>query len=241
MEQKDYPLSILEAKVNSVDVTIIGIRHKAKFFEKYKYFFEEKISHSDALILEDSGKKFWEGKNCFRKIGKIAQYHKKKVYHADSNKCLSAVIDLMQGVQGIALIAVGVKLGILGNSMSTLGYASVGTYLFFGSLPGRIVRYICHGKNAKYGLDNLLLYGHDDYRETLIAGGINKLCRKNKGLKKIVCFHGDGHSKPIRTYLKHPILRKIKKLAYLPYHLLSNRRVREYVHDGESWKLERRI
>jgi len=241
--KENYPFSVLEEKVNSVDVSIIGVEHTAKFFEEYKSFFEEKISQADSVVIEGvSAGNFWEFE-FYKRIGEIAKSQQKSVYMADTLKALPASIDIVQGIAGVTLIylgATGILREISGqdmNLLSNIGNLSIGAYLFFGSVLGRVVREIRMGSH--YGLDNILLYGYHDYRDTVIASGINKLCNENNGIKKFVCIHGDSHSHPIRKYLKNPKLRRIKRLTYLPYDLISYQSVREYIPIGNGWKRKR--
>lgn len=82
------------------------------------------------------------------------------------------------------------------------------------------------------------MYGDTDYRNLMIAHGIEKICTETKNIKKLACFHGEAHSKPIRTYLRNPTLRKIKRLLYKPtYELVSKTEVREYTPTYDGWML----
>ncbi|GAG08118.1 unnamed protein product, partial [marine sediment metagenome] len=223
--KENYPCSRLEEKVNSVDVSIIGVEHTKEFFEKYKSFLEEKISQADAVILEDViGGNFWDHE-FYRKIGEIASSQQKKVYQTDTIRRLPGFVDLLQEVAGVSLIVLGFSVGLLGFGLGSLGGTSLGVYLFLGSHDGRALRYLIH-KGSHYGLDNLLSYGYTDYRDATIADGIDKLCHENDGIKKFVCIHGNDHSEPIKKYLKNPTLRKIKRLTYLPFDLIASQPIR---------------
>lgn len=239
---KDYPIPILEERINSVNVSIVGVEHTPKFSEEHFKFFEDKIKNSDAVVLEQPlGGDFWES-DFFGDLGCIASWYNKKVYQSDPQKVLPTLIDLAQGTAGIYLM-------IKGALINNYGYqgiieAMLGSYMFLGSFTGKIMRV-----NAKqdtglnYGLDDLLLYGYTDYRDIKIAEGIKKICHKVKGLKKISCFHGQAHSRPVQNYIRHPILRNTKKIAYLPYSLISETKVREYtyVDPMTEWALTREI
>lgn len=77
---QDYPCSTLEEKINSTDVSIIGVNHEKEFFKRYENFFYDRISCSDAIVLEHSvGGKFYDSK-FFNELGMIAHKQKKRIY-----------------------------------------------------------------------------------------------------------------------------------------------------------------
>lgn len=126
---QDYPCSTLEEKINSTDVSIIGVAHVKEFFKRYENFFYDKISCSDAIVLEQPvGGEFYDSK-FFNELGMIAHKQKKKVYQADPVNTPSFCTDFMQGGLGFILIS------------SFDIRTALGLYLFLGSIPGSSIRY----------------------------------------------------------------------------------------------------
>lgn len=255
MKPKDYPHSVLEEKVNSTEVSIVGVSHDYDFLCDYKQFLEEKITESDAIMIEGTSGKFeglpgeeeevytWQYDSFFGPISNIAHSQKKRVYQADPSTPTSFAMDMGQALFGAYTACV--------TSFNSLYALPIGVYLFSGSLIGTILRYLpltfSQHKQGKKFLNvrnsyEWLLYGDTDHRNLKIAEGIDKVCSKVKDVKKLACFHGDAHSKPIRVYLKNPLLRRIKKTLYLPtYRLVEESKVREFTPTGKGWKLTRKI
>jgi len=251
MKHKDYPGSVLEEKVNSVDVKIIGVDHEYDFLKKHYSFFEEKISESDAIMLEQViGGDFWDS-DFFGGggLGGIAHSQRKKVYQADPNTPLSLFVGFpVQTALGAALAGYSIfNMYDIEKILPNLVNLGIGLYSFAGGLFGFCMRakikYEKYGE-AFYGLDDLLLYGQIDFRNVMIAEGIDKICHEIPEIKKLSCFHGDAHSHHIKTYLKNSKLRNIKKILYTPYWLLSHKKVREYTPVGSycyDWQLSKEI
>lgn len=225
---RDYPCSTLEEKISSTDVSIIGVYHIEEFFFEYEDFFKDKVSRSDAVTLE-------EGKGFFEYVEELAYSQNKKVYKADPLTKVSGRMDHTQFACGLAMLF----LGFFGSP----AVACSGAYLTLGTLVGSVFRYAPFAypslkkaykekKFEKISLPNLwdvLLYGETDYRNIIMADGIEKICTKPEGLQKLACFHGEAHSKPLRSYLKNPTFRKLKRLLYKPtYELVSETKVKEY-------------
>ncbi|MDP2909013.1 MAG: hypothetical protein Q8N77_04380 [Nanoarchaeota archaeon] len=178
---QDYPCSTLEEKINSTDVSIIGVAHVKEFFKRHENFFYDKISCSDAIMLEQPvGGEFYDSK-FFGELGMIAHKQKKRVYQADPVNTPSFCTDFMQGGLGFILIS------------SFDVQAALGLYLFLGSIPGSGIRYwLTTEKNDATGdftkIKNgyeFLMYGDTDYRNLMIAHGIEKICTETKNIKKL--------------------------------------------------------
>lgn len=226
---KAYPYSILEEKVNSVDISIIGVSHNLDFFMEHSKFFYNKVSNSDAIIMEQPVcGDFWDSE-FFGSIGEIAHYKKKNIYQADPVTIVSSLLDASQGILGASMMLTG-----------TLEMRMLGMYLLLGSFPGSLSRYLLSRSPDSEDVNNkhdLLMYGNTDQRNVVIAGGIKKICSKVGGIKKVSCIHGAAHSKPIKAYLQYPLLRKFKRMLYLPYEAVSQTKVREYTPSYHGWVL----
>lgn len=124
-------------------------------------------------------------------------------------------------------------------------------YIFFlGSFSGAVLRYIPAGflamkKSTAPDPKNyydILFYGETDYRNVMIAEGIDKISSEIKDVKNLACMHGAAHTRPIKAYLKNPTLRKTKKLLYkITYDLASETKVREYTPDELGWLLSKKF
>lgn len=240
MKPKNYPCEVLEEKINSTSVSIIGISHDPDFMFEHESFFKEKISQSDAILLECEPY-FRDG--FFNEIGRIAYSQGKKVYNADPMSKATGRLDLIQGGLGFGL---ALSAGLLGE----LYAIPVGLYFFLGSLSGAIVRYMPAGLLAvkkstapdPKNYYDILFYGETDYRNVMIAEGIDKISSEIKDVKKLACMHGAAHTRPVKAYLKNPALRKTKKLLYkVTYNLDSETKVREYTPDDMGWLLSKKF
>lgn len=60
-------------------------------------------------------------------------------------------------------------------------------------------------------------YGLYDYRDVVIAEGVDRLTKKRSYDGPIVFIYGAAHTDPIMNYLKDPVLREIRKLKYALY------------------------
>lgn len=239
-----YPRPPIKEKINGKDVSIAGVSHTPEFFWAYRMFFENLVSKHDAVILEESIGDFWKD-SFFGRIAGIAHTQKKRVYQVDPTNLPSEIVDATSCGAGAYLILDAIRKPKRKISrrdfLKKIGLAGIGALLFFGSLPGVVLRSkIDEESLCSYGVDDLLIYGNTDYRNIKIAEGIEKICHEVNDIEKIVAFHGGAHSKHIEAYLKNPALRA-KKLAYLPYEVISNRKVREYVPDKKGWTLKRKF
>lgn len=135
MKPKDYPCEVLEEKVNSTNVSIIGISHDPDFMFEYESFFKEKISQSDAILLECEPY-FKDG--FFNEIGRLAYSQGKRVYNADPMSKATSRLDRIQRGLGFGLALSACLLG-------ELYVLPVGLYFFLGSFSGTVLRYMPAG------------------------------------------------------------------------------------------------
>lgn len=236
-----YPRPPIKEKINNKDISIVGVYHLPNFFLKYRTFFENLVSQHDAIVLEQSIENFWEHP-FFGKIAGIAYAQKKRVYQADPTSIPSQIVDATSCGVGMYLILNSIKKPKRKISrrefLKRIGLAGIGAFIFFGSTPGFALRRIHKESADSYGIDDILSYGNVDYRNIKIAEGIEKICHEVNDIEKIVAFHGGAHSKHMEAYLKNPALRA-KKLAYLPFEVISRKKVREYIPTKEGWVLSR--
>ena len=89
-----------------------------------------------------------------------------------------------------------------------------------------------------YGVDDLIKYGSTDYRNIVIAEGLERICHKVESIEKIGSIHGAAHYETVHQYLISPE-KRYKRLVYLPHDLIGNTKIREYAPIGTNWKLTR--
>lgn len=250
-EFTNHPPTVLEERVNSTDVSIIGVVHDLDYFKKYRQFFENKISESTTIMIEGLHKEFWEYEEgdelFFNRIGEIAHSQNKKIYQADPRHSMDQSLDILLSMEGAFLVLEGL-LGLIKHYPLEYNFTflGIGLPLLLGSMYTKIGRvgYSCiKNKLIKYTLTDAISYGRTDYRDLKIAEGIDKICNKIEGIEKLTCIHGKAHSHPIMAYLKKPKLRKIKKVFYLPLSLILPRKVKEYtpVINYPGWKLTKKL
>ncbi len=256
---KQPSLLTLEEKVASKSVKIVcDVKHTKDFFRKHHRFFKGVIAESDAVMLEQPSINFWEEEDFFGPVGEIAYSQNKRVYQADPITFLSYIMDL--GVFGVGLhLLVSYLLTplilrkrkpkqeitrreFLKKLGKKLGIGALGSSLVVGSPVGQGVSEHCLPKKVltEYGAEDMLTYGNCDYRNIVIAEGIEKVCSCVADLNSLVVIGGYGHTGDVSTYLRNPSLR-VKRPLYFPFSLVSNTRTREYTPSQNGWVLTRKL
>lgn len=260
---EDYPCACIERKINDQDITILGVQHTESFLFRYYAFLNSKIHSADAVVLEQVvGAEFFQERGFFGRLGAMAGF--KPVYIVDPINPISFEIDWLVGSAGILLMLspfiisstnqikkkltpkkrykkVAEKQGLTrrGFLKGLFGYGvavGAGASMLSGSHLGVIAKQlISENLLMKYGIDDTLSYGLMDFRNLIIAEGIEKLTEIRDG--KIVAIHGDAHSNPVDYYLMNPIARK-KRLAYFPYEQIAEARIKKFVYKRRGWTLE---
>ncbi|OGM03301.1 hypothetical protein A3K72_03480 [Candidatus Woesearchaeota archaeon RBG_13_36_6] len=242
-----YPYPPIRETINGKDVSITGVVHSKEFFERYKPFFEEIIFQHDIIILEGVwGTEFWGDYDFYRLIGTIAYSKNKRIYQVDPVNLPVSLIDYAQCFIGLRLILLGLPktrseisrkefLKLLGG----LAIKGFGTSLVFGSLPGIWLRGLMSKEILiEYGVDDLLTYGKTDFKNLMVAHGIDRICYEIDEFTSLVSLHGYTHYETVDAYLRNPVLRE-KRFVYLPYDLVGERNIREYVPYENGWVKER--
>ncbi|MBI5222285.1 MAG: hypothetical protein HY980_02200 [Candidatus Magasanikbacteria bacterium] len=80
------------------------------------------------------------------------------------------------------------------------------------------------------------LYDLMDFRDVVVAEGLDVLSKKINGQGPIVVIYGSAHIGGIQFYAEHPLERKAKLLTYGPFVVKSDLGTRVYEFDTE-WKL----
>ncbi len=232
----DYPEYAMKESINGKEITIIGVQHTPEFLNSHKSFFEDRVAESDVMVLEQSiGGEFWESP-FFGAVGKIAHSKQKRIYQIDPLTMQSGLIDIF----GIPTICISGIVHELRNEktdrrkfLKKIGKIGVYSYLLSGTFPAKM--------SIIYGSEDIYSYGLTDYRNVMIADGIERLSRQTDGIRKIVSIHGNAHADTVRGYIKDSEIREIKKNLYLPYDnkVLSKTKIREYVPDENRWRLTR--
>lgn len=265
---EDYPCACIERKINGKDVTILGVYHTEDFLFRYYSFLSSKIHSADAVVLEQVvGAEFYQDDGFFGRLGAMAGF--KPVYVVDPINPESFAADTLLGWAGILLmqipfIAIPSKMLLDWRASKKrrksheskkqectrrdflkglFGYAvaiGAGASMLSGSHLGVAAKsLISENLLLKYGIDDALSYGLMDFRNLIIAEGIEKLAKIEDG--KMVAIHGDAHSDPIDFYLTNPIARK-KRLAYFPYEQIATAGIKKFVYTRRTgWALEERF
>lgn len=73
-----------------------------------------------------------------------------------------------------------------------------------------------------------LLYDSFDYRDVIIAEGLDRITKELETEGPVVVIYGEGHRDPVRKYAKAPGERQMKKLAYRPYKSVAEPKLRVF-------------
>ncbi|MBU4501152.1 MAG: hypothetical protein KKA79_01055 [Nanoarchaeota archaeon] len=244
----DGGMSILEQKVNSTDVKLIGVEHTSEFFDKYEPFYQNEVLKSDALVLEQPiGAEFWNYP-FFDEISNIAHDMKKPIYQSDPGTSKNLSMDMTQTSLGIILSYSALFTMFIGAISFGAGLIpfGIGAYAWLGGMSGTAfrnrmldgpVRDLKDDELAPGFTSDIIFYGMTDYRNIMISKGIEKICDKRPSIDNLACIHGDAHTKSIYNYLKRPGLRDRKRLLYRPFETCAKSNVREYMPTGNGWDL----
>lgn len=236
-----YPYPPIRETINGKDVSITGFLDSEEFFEDNRHFFESAVSEHDVIVLEGiKGTEFWGHGEFYGLVGAIAHSQNKRVYQVD-------LVNWSVWGLDYALLGLGAWLirsttpKIVESEVSRkdllkflVGWP-VGASLIAGSTPGVALRWLLNTESViGFGIDDLLFYGKIDYKNIGIAAGIDRLCHEVDGFDSLVALHGYAHYETVVGYLRNPDLR-LKRLAYLPYDLVGNTNIREYVPYEDGW------
>ena len=243
----EYPFIPQVHEIKGTKVELIGVEHTKKYFEKFEDFYNEKISESDSVILEQTlGSNFWQENTFFGNLSKIAYEKDLSIYQVDPVNFSASVVGLSI-YTSLILYANNISNNEnLSNFMHTFNQLGsfLGACLFSG-----IDKKINSKKNKLEKYRSIFTLGLIDWRNIHIANGIEKICAK-ENLNNLKVFHGAAHTEPISFYLDHPNIRKTKKQLYLPYNLVGETKVRKYkqnediinaVESGKMWELEKKL
>lgn len=240
----DYIYPIMSETINKKELTILSVKHDKLFFYQHKPFFESFVRANDAIVLEQTvGGDFWQS-DFFGSIGELVKKEGKKIYQVDPVGWGNVLYDLGTGLVGTYLCVSAMTLKSQKeikrrDFLKKMVQLSAGISLVAGSLPTKVIEIdLDPNVPLSYGLDDELGYGVHDYRNIVIASGLDRICHEVEDLNKIGSIHGAGHSKGIYEYLLSPKKRQ-KRLAYLPHDLLGNTKIREYIPTSSGWKLSR--
>jgi len=242
MANYEYPR--IKEQVHGKELSILGVAHTERFFHRHKSFFEEFVENNDAVVLEQVlGGDFWEDKSFFNKVGELARRQGKRVYQVDPVRWSHLIFDAGGLITSGFLIGKGIK--SLDKDFSRRGalkflaQSAIGTSLFLGSLFGKWATFsLSPAIVMSYGFDDQIEYGSTDYRNIVIADGLDKLCRTVEDVERIGSIHGAAHYETVHEYLISPA-KRLKRLAYFPHDLLGNTAIREYTPVNDGWVLSR--
>ena len=74
-----------------------------------------------------------------------------------------------------------------------------------------------------------------DFRNIMIAEGLDRLTRDNTG-KKVTVIYGAFHRKPVEKYARDPMLRKIKTPSYVEFNHELDPAMIKYEPTQDGWK-----
>ncbi len=76
--------------------------------------------------------------------------------------------------------------------------------------------------------NNVLMHNLIDYRNSVVAEGIERYVKEHPEKKKILVLYGQAHSAPLVQYLKSPNLRAVKHTTYPEFQTVVNEQLQEY-------------
>ncbi len=255
---EDYPCACIEDKIDNTDITILGVQHVEPFLLQHYSFLQSQINKADAVVLEQVVGGSSVTDSFFGHLAMIAI--PKPVYVVDPINTALFFTDRVLGFLGLCIMLTSpmryatrfvakkvfkgkeskkapTRREFLGSLFKSAAIFGAGTSLFSGSLSSLSLKdAISPNMVLNYGVEDVLSYGSIDFRNIIIAEGLNKIITTQKE-KKILTIHGDAHSKPIHYYLTHPAFRA-KKLAYLPFALICRNEIKKYQFMGFDWRME---
>lgn len=80
------------------------------------------------------------------------------------------------------------------------------------------------------------LYDFMDYRDVVIAEGMDHWAKKGEGGTPLVAIYGVAHREPVQHYLKSPAERAAKLALYAPYKNVAPPLSSEYVFENGVWR-----
>lgn len=231
-----YPYPIIKETISRRELTILGVSHTKEFFDYYNQLFEDFVDKNDAIVLEQiAGGDFWEDNGFFGTISELARKRSKKIYQVDPVSSGNIILELGVAIGGSLMLPKAGRFSMSRrDALKRLGRTAIGFSLIFGSLPMQITKDALT-QDYSYGIDDLLLYGSSDYRNIVIATGLERLCKELPGVRTIGAIHGAAHSEPIHEYLMHP-MKRLKRLAYIPHDMVGNIMIREHTPTASGWE-----
>jgi len=213
---------------------MLGISHILGHYRAYKKTIDDFIEDNDAIVLElvpEIGEEpgFYEEvvQRCIEADKSIFEFDPR---HDDFREIFGFLLPA-EFVQGM----IGYKKAICGLDKENFTLKNIARRGFFYYLCistlfwGSFLRVISPGDVIK----ERYLYGSTDFTDLSVAEGLVKLSL-SKRYKNIGVIYGRRHLDGIAYYLEHPVVRKIKKMFYLPYTVLSGAHKKEITYQGKS-------
>jgi hypothetical protein len=242
----DYKYPRISETVNRKELAIWGVEHSYEFFYRHRALFRDFVRNNDVLVLEHPpGANFWEVEGFFDSLGELAREQGKRVYEVDPLEWENLFLDVGTGFVGGILAYKSIRKltspakTTRRNFLKALPLLALGVPLIMGSWPIRFFQDRFTDKiSVNYGIDDTVGYGSDDYRNIVIAEGLDRICHEIDDIKNIGVAHGAAHSDAVHKYLISPNKRK-KRLVYFPHDFLGNTKIREYTPTTKGWELTR--
>ncbi len=262
---RDYPCSIIKEKINNKNITIIGVVHTHSFLCRHFHFLKSQIYKADTLVLEQVvGGEFYHEKDFFGPVGNMAVPNpifvidpiNHGVWCTDlvqgvlgmfiMTNPLFSYLNNQLVKRHMGHIRKKLKLekkpqeptrrNFLKGLFKTTAQIGIGASLFGGSfLTFEVKGAFSEKMITKYDLEDALTVGMLDFRNLMIAEGLDKMTRLD--YDNILLIHGEAHSDPIHFYATHPAHRK-KRFLYYPYELLGRKGIRKFVYNNKKWNIE---
>jgi len=239
----DYPFEPLKERISGTEVTIVGVEHEGRFFERYRSFFEEAVHQNDSVVLERNPLAEFSRDRFYGKIGSLAHEQRKSVYQADPLTGLSiimepAIITLLLGTAaGANFEGLGRRRITRRDFLKLAGLSAVAASVIGGTHHGTLLREFLGEDFSEYDWKDLLSYGDKDFRDIRIAEGLGRIAQEGRE-RNLLSLHGSGHTGGIREYLRSPALRN-KKYLYLLHELMGRTKIKEYRPVDSGWALTR--
>jgi hypothetical protein len=202
------------------------------------------------------------GVRFFNMMKYLAENYNKPIVSADpltlavDEKLVDREIFISKAKIFLAMEAAGLGMAIdskrfkSGSSPATSKKSVLGRRAFVGLMGGVMAASgasaLITNENNNHRLqraDNklgILIHNLLDYRNVVVAEGLDRLTRDSNIKEPIVVVYGDYHRREIRFYLEHPKERKVKRNTYKPYDQLAEPRMKKFNFDqqNKSWLIE---
>ncbi|MFH1971993.1 MAG: hypothetical protein ABIJ18_00775 [archaeon] len=218
MASDDYTeVLFLEERVDKVDINLIGINHNYLVLRENREFFEEQVSGSEAVVLEN----FTDDNMFYTSLADLVKKREKRLFVVDPVNDTQRVQDYGQTALGGAMVCASLIPTKNLNRRELLARGALlglGIGAVAGSTFGREALFSTLDCDRNEILGSHGLYGLLDFRNMVSAERIRALSSDLEG--PILVVYGKTHVDSIANYLQNPA-NFLRKIAYSPYYITA--------------------